>query len=111
MGVYSRTFEVNAKGQKTYLVFEGVSSYFELYVNGRYVGLSRASRCQSEFDITAFVMDGENLLTVAVYTMNVGSYLEDQDQFRYHGIFRDVYTLTRPKNHIRDITANINSCL
>ena len=103
VGVYSRTFTVNAKGQRTYLVFEGVSSYFELYVNGSYAGMSRASRCQSEFDITDLVTDGENLLTVAVYTMNVGSYLEDQDQFRYHGIFRDVYTLTRPQNHIRDI--------
>ncbi len=110
VGVYSRTFKVNAKGQKTYLVFEGVSSYFELYVNGRYVGMSRASRCQSEFDITAFVTDGENLLTVAVYTMNVGSYLEDQDQFRYHGIFRDVYTLTRPQNHIRDIYLKPQMC-
>ena len=103
VGVYSRTFQVDAKGQRTYLVFEGVSSYFELYINGKYVGMSRASRCQSEFDITDFVTEGSNLITMAVYTMNVGSYLEDQDQFRYHGIFRDVYTLTRPQDHICDI--------
>ena len=103
VGVYSREFAVKAGNNKTYLVFEGVSSYFELYVNGKYVGMSRASRCQSEFDITDYVKDGVNELAVAVYTMNVGSYLEDQDQFRYHGIFRDVYTLTRPENHIRDI--------
>ena len=103
VGVYSREFKVDAKGQKTYLVFEGVSSYFELYINGSYVGMSRASRCQSEFDITPFVTVGDNLITMAVYTMNVGSYLEDQDQFRYHGIFRDVYTLTRPQDHICDI--------
>lgn len=102
VGVYSREFTAEGKG-KTYLVFEGVSSYFELYVNNRYVGMSRASRCQSEFDITPFLVEGKNVLTVAVYTMNVGSYLEDQDQFRYHGIFRDVYLLERPQNHIRDI--------
>ena len=103
VGVYSREFTVAANGNKTYLVFEGVSSYFELYINDKYVGMSRASRCQSEFDITEFVTDGVNKMAVAVYTMNVGSYLEDQDQFRYHGIFRDVYTLTRPQDHIRDI--------
>jgi len=102
VGVYNRTFTANGKG-KTYIVFEGVSSYFELYVNNRYVGMSRASRCQSEFDLTDYVVHGENVISVAVYTMNVGSYLEDQDQFRYHGIFRDVYLLERPQNHIRDI--------
>ena len=102
VGVYSREFTVEGK-EKTYLVFEGVSSYFELYINNRYVGMSRASRCQSEFDITPFLVEGENVMTVAVYTMNAGSYLEDQDQFRYHGIFRDVYLLSRPENHIRDI--------
>ena len=101
VGVYSRSFEA-AKG-RTYMVFEGVSSYLELYINGSFVGMSRGSHCQAEFDITAFVKEGENTVTAVVYTENAGSYLEDQDQFRYHGIFRDVYTLTRPENHIRDI--------
>ena len=101
VGVYRRYF--TAGEGRIYVVFEGVSSYLELYVNGRYVGMSRCSHCQAEFDLTDYVNRGENELTVAVYTNNAGSYLEDQDHFRYHGIFRDVYILTRPENHIRDI--------
>ncbi|MBS6833280.1 MAG: DUF4981 domain-containing protein, partial [Clostridiales bacterium] len=88
---------------KTYMVFEGVSSYFELYINGRYVGMSRGSHLQAEFDITDYVNVGENTVTAAVYTWNAESYLEDQDFFRFHGIFRDVYLLNRPTEHIRDI--------
>ncbi len=102
VGVYNRKFNTTAK-EKLYLVFEGVSSYFELYINGKYVGMSRGSHLQAEFDITNYIIDGTNDLTVAVYTYNVGSYLEDQDFFRFHGIFRDVYLLERPENHINDI--------
>lgn len=102
VGVYHREFESPASG-RTYLVFEGVSSYFELYINGSYAGMSRGSHYQAEFDVTAWVRCGKNTVTVAVYTHNVESYLEDQDQFRYHGIFRDVYILSRPENHIKDI--------
>ena len=101
VGVYRREFI--AKEGRTYLVFEGVSSYLEVYVNGHYVGLSRGSHLQAEFDITNYVNHGTNQLMAVVYTNNAESYLEDQDHFRYHGIFRDVYTLTRPENHIRDI--------
>lgn len=102
VGVYQRSFRVDAF-QTLYMVFEGVSSYFELYINGKYVGLSRGSHLQSEFEITDFVHIGENTVTVAVYTWNVESYLESQDFFRFHGIFRDVYLLNRPVNHIRDL--------
>ncbi|MBR3978598.1 MAG: DUF4981 domain-containing protein [Oscillospiraceae bacterium] len=102
VGVYRRSFTCAATG-RTYLVFEGVSSYLELYVNERYVGMSRGSHLQAEFDITDFVRAGENTVTVVVYTYNAESYLEDQDQFRYHGIFRGAYLLSRPENHIRDI--------
>ncbi len=102
VGVYRRAFECPASG-RTYLVFEGVSSYFELYINGSHAGMSRCSHCQAEFDVTALVHQGKNTVTVAVYTHNAESYLEDQDQFRYHGIFRDVYLLSRPENHIKDI--------
>lgn len=104
VGVYSRNFEVNTENNnKTYIVFEGVSSYLELYINGKYVGMSRGSHLQAEFDITNFISNGSNNITVAVYTHNAESYLEDQDYFRYHGIFRDVYILNRPENHIKDI--------
>lgn len=102
IGVYSRSFTLK-NFSRIYLVFEGVSSYFELYINGNYVGMSRGSHFQAEFEITEFVKQGENIVTAAVYTWNAESYLEDQDFFRFHGIFRDVYLLNRPKNHIRDI--------
>lgn len=102
VGVYSRKFTLDSF-RKLYIVFEGVSSYFELYVNGHYVGLSRGSHLQAEFDITPYVVSGENTVTAAVYTYNAESYLEDQDFFRFHGIFRDVYLLERPMEHIKDI--------
>ena len=104
VGVYRRSFTAAASpDRRVYLVFEGVSSYFELFVNGKYVGMSRGSHLQAEFDITDYLRSGENDLTVAVYTYNAESYLEDQDFFRFHGIFRDVYLLERPTRHIRDI--------
>lgn len=102
VGVYQRSFYA-ADAERLYMVFEGVSSYFELYINEQYAGMSRGSHMQAEFDITRFVSRGENTVTVLVYTWNVESYLEDQDFFRFHGIFRDVYLLARPQNHIRDV--------
>lgn len=105
-GVYSRKFVCDKKSQKyqnNYMVFEGVSSAFELFINGKYVGFSRGSHLQAEFDITNFTVDGANTVTVCVYTYNAESYMEDQDFFRFHGIFRDVYILNRPKDHICDL--------
>ena len=101
VGMYRRTFTATDTG-RTYLVFEGVSSYFEVKINGAYVGMSKGSHLQSEFDITAFITKGENVLTITVYKWCDGSYLEDQDFLRQSGIFRDIYLLRRPENHIRD---------
>lgn len=103
VGSYNREFIVSKIDGKQYLLFEGVSSYFELYINNRYVGMSRGSHMQAEFDITDFIISGKNDITVLVYSWNAESYLEDQDFFRFHGIFRDVYLLNRPMSHIRDI--------
>ncbi len=102
-GVYARKFMHSGTDEKIYIVFEGVASCFELYINGNYVGFSRGSHYQAEFDITDHVITGENAITVIVYSYNVESYLEDQDAFRFHGIFRDVYLLARPHSHIQDI--------
>ena len=101
-GVYQRSFTLRKWG-KTYFVFEGVSSCAYLYVNGRYVGFTQGSHIVAEFDITDYVHDGENTVTVKVLKWCCGSYLEDQDFFRYNGIFRDVYLLQRPENHIGDV--------
>ena len=106
VGVYSRVIDVEAMPglPHSYMVFEGVSAALELYINGEYVGASKGSRMQAEFEVSGFLHNGANTVTVLVYTFCDGSYLEDQDCFRYHGIFRDVYILKRPQNHVRDFT-------
>ncbi len=99
---YARTFTLQTKGMRQYLCFEGVDSFFYVYVNHRLVGYSQISHRLSEFDVTDFVHDGENALDVLVLKWCAGSYLEDQDKLRYTGIFRDVYILSRPQGHISD---------
>lgn len=88
-----------------HLIFEGVSSCFFLYVNGTEAGYSQGSHLQSEFDITPLLHPGFNRIAVKVLKWCDGSYLEDQDFFRYSGIFRDVYLLARAKKRIDDIFA------
>jgi len=103
-GVYNRKFNLNEKSnRKTYINFEGVSSCFYLFVNRKFAGYSQVSHNTSEFDITDFLKEGENDITVLVVKWCDGTYLEDQDFFRLSGIFRDVYLLSRPENHIKDI--------
>ena len=103
MGVYTREFTVEDTARRHYLVFEGVASCLELYVNGAYVGYSQGSHLQAEFDITDLVRAGGNRVTAKVRKWCSGSYLEDQDFFRMCGIFRDVYLLSRPQGHLTDI--------
>ena len=103
LGVYRREFDIEKIENKHYIVFEGVSSNLELYINGKYVGYTQGSHLQAEFDITDFVTKGKNTLVAKVRKWCSGSYLEDQDFFRMNGIFRDVYILSRPKGHVGDI--------
>lgn len=104
-GVYSRTFYVpeTFSGRRTHIVFEGVDSFFYLYVNGRKIGFSKVPHMPSEFDITDFLVPGENTLTVMVLKWCDGTYLEDQDYIRVSGIFRDVYLLSRAAFAVTDI--------
>lgn len=106
VGVYERSFQIEDGSLETYFVFEGVSSEAELYINGKYVGRTQGSRLMAEFDITEFVSSGTNTARVYVRKWCCGSYLEDQDAFRFNGIFRDVYVLSRPHGHIFDIDIN-----
>ncbi|MCL2051601.1 MAG: DUF4981 domain-containing protein [Lachnospiraceae bacterium] len=105
VGIYAVDFSIadEWKSRETYLVFEGVSSFFYLYVNGKKVGFSKGSHMQSQFNLTEYLRPGENRLSVIVFKWCDGSYLEDQDFFRYSGIFRDVYLLSRPKGHLCDV--------
>lgn len=103
MGVYTRKFEITDAGRQQYVVFEGSSSCLELYINSQFVGWSQGSHLQAEFDITPYVHPGANEITAKVRKWCFGSYLEDQDCFRYNGIFRDVYLLSRPKGHLTDL--------
>ena len=103
-GAYIKKFHMEeAKlAGKNFLNFEGVDSCFYVWVNGKFVGYSQVSHSTSEFDISDFLQKGENTLAVLVLKWCDGSYLEDQDKFRFSGIFRDVYIVTRGKEHIRD---------
>ncbi len=103
MGVYMREFKIEDTSRCTYIVFDGVSSCVELFINDAYVGYSQGSRLMAEFDISSFVKKGTNTVVAKVRKWCSGSYLEDQDCPRYNGIYRDVYILSRPKGHIKDI--------
>lgn len=102
-GVYEKDFEIKSLWGKVYYILEGVSSCAFVYVNNNYVGFTQGSHLQAEFDITDFVREGANTLKVKVLKWCVGSYLEDQDYFRFNGIFRDTYILQRPEGHIVDV--------
>ncbi|MBR6573186.1 MAG: glycoside hydrolase family 2 [Clostridia bacterium] len=102
-GVYEREFSIDEKWGRIYFVLEGVSSCAFLYVNGMYVGFTQGSHLQAEFDITDYVNTGKNIMRVKVLKWCCGSYLEDQDYFRFNGIFRDCYLLQRPNDHIKDV--------
>lgn len=102
VGVYSKTYNYTNDGLDKTLVFEGVDSCLYLYINGTFVGYTQVSHSTSEFDITPYLTEGENELTVAVLKWCDGTYLEDQDKFRMSGIFRDVYVLSRTKKRIND---------
>ena len=104
VGSYRRTFDLPAewRGRRVFIHFDGVHSAFYLWVNGEKVGYSQNSMGPAEFDLTPYLRDGENILAVEVYRWSDGSYLEDQDMWRYSGIFRDVYLFATPETHIRD---------
>ncbi len=102
-GLYNRTLNIEKKKKKYYLNFEGVDSCFYLFVNKEFVGYSQVSHCTSEFDVTDIIKNGNNEIDVLVVKWCDGSYLEDQDCFRFSGIFREVYLLERDIKHNKDI--------
>ncbi|HYG35386.1 MAG TPA: glycoside hydrolase family 2 TIM barrel-domain containing protein [Clostridia bacterium] len=101
---YRRTFTVPGDwaGRRVFITFDGVNSFFFLWINGQKVGLGKDSRTAVEFDITKYLKPGENFIAVENFRWCDGSYLEDQDMWRMSGIFRDVYLWSPPNVHIRD---------
>lgn len=104
IGIYRTTFTLPHPFilRNTILHFGGVNSAFKVFVNGNECGYSQCSHMPSEFDITSYLIQGQNLLSVEVYEFNCTSYLEDQDYFRFSGIFREVYLYSVPQNNIID---------
>ena len=86
-----------------YISFQGVESGFALWLNGHYVGYSEDSFTPSDFDLTPYVKEGENKLAVQVFKWTSSSWCEDQDFYRFSGIFRSVYLYTMPKMHVYDL--------
>ncbi len=102
VGLYYKSYDYKADGLERILCFEGADSCIYLYVNGSFCGFSEVSHHTSEFNITRFLHEGQNIITVAVLKWCFGTYFEDQDKIRLSGIFRDVYVLNRPEKRISD---------
>ncbi|WP_199734875.1 glycoside hydrolase family 2 TIM barrel-domain containing protein [Cellulomonas sp. PhB143] len=113
VGQYKRTFDLPEAwdGRETFLHFDGVSSAFYVWVNGKKVGYREDSHDASEFDITDYLHAGKNDVSVEVYRWSDGSWMEDQDMVRLAGIFRSVYLMSTPQVHLRDywITTPLNA--
>ena len=107
-GLYSRNFTVDSDvlaKKSVFINFEGVDSCFYLFINNKFAAYSQVSHMTGEVDITTYLHAGENNIKVLVFKWCTGSYLEDQDKFRFSGIFREVYLLFRDTLHIEDIYA------
>lgn len=102
-GIYEKSFEFNPESNKCYrLFFEGADSCLYVFLNGAFVGYSEISHSVSEFDVTEFLKEGENRLSVRIYKYSTGSYLENQDKIRLNGLFGSVYIIARDREHIQN---------
>jgi len=106
VGSYRTTFSISSEwmGRETILAFEGVTSAFTVWVNGVEIGYSQDSKTLAEFDISSYIKEGPNSLAVQVMRWCDGSYLEDQDMWRFSGILRDVHLQSNPAIHIQDLS-------
>lgn len=102
-GSYIREVSLVLTDEPVYISFQGVESAFALWVNGSFAGYSEDSFTPAEFEITPYLHDGKNKIAVQVYRFSSGSWLEDQDFFRFSGIFRDVFLYTKPACHLEDL--------
>ncbi|MBE6862183.1 MAG: DUF4981 domain-containing protein [Ruminococcus sp.] len=105
VGSYVKFFDVDKAllGKETYISFQGVETAFYVWLNGEFAGFSEDSFTPSEFNITPYIREKNNKLAVEVYRYSTASWLEDQDFWRFSGIFRDVYLYAVPEVHVRDM--------
>ena len=102
---YVKYFEVpeEMQGKRLFISFQGAESGIALWLNGQFVGYSEDSFTPSEFELTEYVKEGENKLAAQVFKWTASSWCEDQDFFRFSGIYRDVYLYTVPEVHVYDL--------
>ena len=102
---YVKYFSVpeSMKGKRVFVSFQGAESGLALWLNGNFVGYSEDSFTPSEFELTEYLKDGENKLAAQVFKWTASSWCEDQDFFRFSGIYRDVYLYTVPEVHVYDL--------
>lgn len=107
VGSYRREFTVPAgwEGKEVFINFDGVDSFFYLWINGHYVGFSKNSRNVASFNISPYLVKGTNVVAAEVYRSSDGSFLEAQDMFRLPGIYRNVSLTAVPQLHVRDLSA------
>ena len=105
VGSYRRTFDIPASwgGKDIFLSIGSATSNVYVWVNGRFVGYSEDSKLAAQFDITKFVKPGENLIALQMFRWSDGTYLEDQDFWRFAGIARGVELTARDKAHLEDV--------
>ena len=106
VGSYATTFtldEALADGERLSVSFKGAESAIAVWLNGAYIGYACDSFTPSEFDLTDAVVEGENKLAAQVFKWSAASWLEDQDFYRFSGIFRDVVLYRRPATHLEDV--------
>ena len=105
VGSYVKFFDVDKAllDKETYISFQGVETAIYVWLNGEFVGYSEDSFTPSEFNITPYIKEKNNKLAVEVYRYSTASWLEDQDFWRFSGIFRDVYLYAVPEIHVRDM--------
>lgn len=105
VGSYVRYFDLNdaLKNKRVFISFQGVETAMYVWLNGEFIGYSEDSFTPSEFELTPYIREKDNKLAVAVFKRSSASWLEDQDFWRFSGIFRDVFLYAAPSAHVRDM--------
>ena len=105
VGSYIRKFDLDEKlsGKRIIICFEGVEQAMYVWLNGEFIGYAEDSFTPSEFDLTPYIKEKENVLAVEVHKMSSAAFLEDQDFFRFFGIFRNVFLKAKPDVHVEDL--------